>query len=209
MKDAQKVKKGLAFKLILSVFSAIAIIFVVIFLYNYYVTRKMLIKNLDSIASYLTESIVYKVDRTLFAMAKIPDNLAAVIEHTNLTEEELKQLVKLVVEVNPEIYGSAIAFEPHFEGRKEKFYSYYAYRENDSVVITTLGTDLYNYYLMDWYQIPREKREPYWTEPYFDEGGGNIIMSTYSVPLYFTRGGKREFVGVVTADISLTWLRVL
>ena len=209
MKDAQKVKRGLAFKLILSVFSAIAIIFIVIFLFNYYVTRKMLIKDLDTIASNLTESIVYKVDRILFSMAKIPDNLAAVIEHTHPNEEELKQLVKLVVEVNPEIFGSAIAFEPHFEGRTEKFYSYYAYRENDSVMLTTLGTDLYNYYLMDWYQIPREKREPYWTEPYFDEGGGNIIMSTYSVPLYYTREGKREFVGIVTADISLTWLREL
>ena len=209
MKDALKIKRGLAFKLILSVFSAIAVIFIVIFLYNYSVTRNTLIKDLDAIASNLTESIVNKVDRTLFAMAKIPDNLAAVIEHSDLTEEELKQLLKLAVEVNPEIYGSAIAFEPHFEGRKDKFYSWYAYRENDSVVMTTLGSDLYDYYLMDWYQIPREKREPYWTEPYFDEGGANIIMSTYSVPLYFTRGGKREFVGIVTADISLTWLREL
>ena len=209
MKDTQIVKRGLAFKLILSVFSAIAIIFVVIFLYNYYVTRKMLISNLDAVASNLTESIVNKVDRTLFSIAKIPDNLAALIEHSDFTEEELKELVKLVVEVNPEIFGSAIAFEPYFEGRQEKFYSYYAFRENDSVVLTTLGTDLYDYYLMDWYQIPREKREPYWTEPYFDEGAGNIIMSTYSVPLYYNREGKREFVGILTADISLTWLREL
>ncbi|TSA28317.1 MAG: HAMP domain-containing protein [Bacteroidetes bacterium] len=209
MKAALKDSRGLAFKLILSVFSAIAMIFVIIFLYNYFVTRQTVIRNLEAIATNLTESTVNKVDRTLFAISKIPDNLAVVFEHSHFTEAEMKELLKLIVEVNPEIYGSAIAFEPYFEGRKEKFYSFYAYRQNDSVVLTTLGNDRYDYYLMDWYQIPREKKEPYWTEPYFDEGAGNIIMSTYSVPLYFNRGGERKFVGIITVDISLDWLRKL
>ncbi|NQV01572.1 MAG: HAMP domain-containing protein, partial [Bacteroidia bacterium] len=209
MKDGQKVKRSLAFKLILSVFSAIAGIFIVIFLYNYTATRETLIKGLDAVASNLTESTVYKVDRILFAVAKIPENLAGVIEHSHLSEEELKEMLKLVVEINPEIFGSAIAFEPYFEGRKEKFFSFYAYRENDSIVLTTLGSDRYDYFRMDWYQIPREKKEPYWTEPYFDEGGGKIIMSTYSVPLYYRQGGEREFVGILTVDISLSWLREL
>ncbi|MBL7138018.1 MAG: HAMP domain-containing protein [Bacteroidales bacterium] len=207
MKDGLKVRRSLAFKLILSVFSAIAGIFIVIFLYNYSVTRQTMIKSLDAIASNLTESTVNKVDRILFGMARIPENLAAVIEHSTYTDRELKQLLKLVVEVNPEIYGSAIAFEPFFEGRKEKFYSFYAYRESDTVVVTTLGNDSYDYFLMDWYQIPREKGEPCWTEPYFDEGGGNIIMSTYSVPLYYQRGDERKFAGILTIDISINWLR--
>ncbi len=207
MKDGIKLKRGLTFKLIFSVFSAIAAIFVIIFLYNYTVTRKTMIKSLDSTASYLTASTVNKVDRILFGMARVPENLAAVIEHSNFSEEELKQLLKIVVKLNPEVYGSAIAFEPFFEGRKEKFYSFYAYRDNDSVILTTLGNDSYDYFLMDWYQIPREKEEPYWTEPYFDEGGGNILMSTYSVPLYFTRGSERKFVGILTVDLSINWLR--
>ncbi|MFC2101692.1 cache domain-containing protein [Bacteroidota bacterium] len=207
MKDGVKLRKGLSFKLILSVFSSIAGIFVVIFLYNYVVTRRTMIDNMHAVATYLTESTVNKVDRILFGMARVPENTAALIEHSNFSEEELKQILKLIVEVNPEVYGSAIAFEPHFEGRKEKFYSFYAYRNNDSIILTTLGNDTYDYFLMDWYQVPREKKEPYWTEPYFDEGGGNIFMSTYSVPLYYRRDGKRKFVGVVTIDISINWLR--
>ena len=46
-----------------------------------------------------------------------------------------------------------------------------------------------------------------WTEPYFDEGAGEIIMATYSVPFYKTFLGKRHFTGIVTADISLSWLQ--
>jgi len=209
MKDRLPFRKGLSFRLIVSVFSAIAGVFIIIFLYNYYMTRKTMISNLNSIATYLTESIVNKVDKILFAVEKIPENLALVIENENFNEKELKQLLKNAVKMNPEIYGSAIAFEPYFEGRQEKFYSFYAYRAEDSVVITTLGNDSYDYYLMDWYQVPKEKRTPYWTEPYFDEGGGNIFMSTYSVPLYFTTDGKRQFVGILTVDISINWLRAM
>jgi len=209
MKDRLPFRKGLSFRLIVSVFSAIAGVFIIIFLYNYYMTRKTMISNLNSIATYLTESIVNKVDKILFAVEKIPENLALVIENENFNEKELKQLLKNAVKMNPEFYGSAIAFEPYFEGRQEKFYSFYAYRAEDSVVITTLGNDSYDYYLMDWYQVPKEKRTPYWTEPYFDEGGGNIFMSTYSVPLYFTTDGKRQFVGILTVDISINWLRAM
>jgi sigma-B regulation protein RsbU (phosphoserine phosphatase) len=39
-----------------------------------------------------------------------------------------------------------------------------------------------------------------WSEPYFDEGGGNYLMTTYTDVLYDKRGAK---IGVVTADITL------
>jgi sigma-B regulation protein RsbU (phosphoserine phosphatase) len=38
-------------------------------------------------------------------------------------------------------------------------------------------------------------------------GAGEIIMATYSVPFYKTLNGKRQFMGIVTADISLSWLQ--
>jgi sigma-B regulation protein RsbU (phosphoserine phosphatase) len=42
---------------------------------------------------------------------------------------------------------------------------------------------------------------------YFDEGGGNVLMTTLSVPFHL--GEKKTFAGVVTADISLDWLKTL
>ncbi len=38
-----------------------------------------------------------------------------------------------------------------------------------------LGGESYQYFYLDWYQIPRELGRPLWSEPYFDEGAGNII----------------------------------
>ncbi|MEW6111549.1 MAG: SpoIIE family protein phosphatase, partial [Thermodesulfobacteriota bacterium] len=71
-----------------------------------------------------------------------------------------------------------------------------------------LGTDSYNYPGRDWYREPVDRKVPIWTKPYFDEGGGNVIMTTYSHPFFqLARDGARGSVrGVVTADVSVGWL---
>ena len=64
----------------------------------------------------------------------------------------------------------------------------------------------YQYHQKDWYTLPKNSNRPTWSEPYYDEGAGNIFMATYSLPFYKTIDGKRTFQGIVTADISLDWL---
>jgi hypothetical protein len=53
---------------------------------------------------------------------------------------------------------------------------------------------------MDWYRIPKETKTSSWCEPYFDDGGAEVMMCTYSVPL-MKRDGK--VYAVLTADVSL------
>ena len=55
---------------------------------------------------------------------------------------------------------------------------------------------------MDWYLVPKLLGTPYWSEPYFDSGGANVVMTTYSLPLY---DGEGNLYAVFTADISLEW----
>jgi sigma-B regulation protein RsbU (phosphoserine phosphatase) len=55
---------------------------------------------------------------------------------------------------------------------------------------------------VDWYQLPKEAQQPLWSEPYFDDGGGNVVMTTYSMP--FRRG--EQFWGIATIDIAMTQL---
>jgi sigma-B regulation protein RsbU (phosphoserine phosphatase) len=54
----------------------------------------------------------------------------------------------------------------------------------------------------EWWWAPRTSGQAGWTAPYFDEGAGEILMATYSVP--FKRDG--EFWGVATVDIPLATL---
>jgi signal transduction histidine kinase/CheY-like chemotaxis protein len=41
-----------------------------------------------------------------------------------------------------------------------------------------------------------------WCAPYFDEGGGNVLMCTYSAPFFV----DRKFAGVVTCDVTTDWI---
>ncbi|MDP2424025.1 MAG: SpoIIE family protein phosphatase, partial [Bacteroidales bacterium] len=89
----------------------------------------------------------------------------------------------------------------------EYFFGPYMYKEGDTVAYMKLGGGDYVYFFLDWYQIPKMLGKPAWTEPYFDEAGGNIIMSTFSTPFYKRVNGQRILNGIVTVDIDLSWLK--
>jgi len=104
---------------------------------------------------------------------------------------------------HPLVFGSAIAFEPDgFEKRKR--FSPYAYRKGKMIATMDIGVDGYDYTQpqWEWYATPRATRKPTWTEPYFDEGAGNIFMVTFSTPFF----SGQDFAGVVTVDLDLAGL---
>jgi len=199
--------RGLAFKLILLILSSVTLIFLLIFGYNYMYSKKIIIENVEKNAMNLARATVNQIDIVLSSIEKVPENLAYVLERSLCSGEELNNLLKYIVQKNKEIYGSAVAFEPRaYDGKKERYAPYF-YKSGGEIKYSDLGTALYQYFFQDWYQIPKELNRPAWTEPYFDEGGGNIIMSTYSVPFYRTVEGKKRIAGIITSDISLSWLQ--
>jgi sigma-B regulation protein RsbU (phosphoserine phosphatase) len=48
--------------------------------------------------------------------------------------------------------------------------------------------------------------EPRWVDPCYDSGGAELLMTTFSAPV-FRRGSDNEFLGVLTADIALADFR--
>ncbi len=200
---------GLAYKLILFIFFSIALIFTIIFWYNYEISRKIVVKHIRQNAEYLTTASVLKVDKVLSTVRKIPENYARIIESYTFNDDDYLVLLKEMMEANPEIYGTALAFEPYFLHDTLKYHAPYYYRDGGDIAYKNIGTDQYDYFTMDWYQIPRELRKPVWSEPYFDEGAGNVLMATYSVPVFKTIDGLEELIGILTIDISLDWLREL
>lgn len=200
-------KKGLAFKLILYIFTSIAIILTLIFIYNYHISKKIVQKNLVANAEGLTTSTVLKVEEVLKSVQKIPLNFSKIIVSSDYSKAEMLKLLRQIVANNPEIYGTALAFEPNCYDASQKYFSPYFYRSGDSIAFKYIGNDRYDYFSMDWYRIPKELNRPVWSEPYYDEGAGNAIMSTYSVPVIKEKNGQEEFIGILTADISIDWLQ--
>ena len=199
--------RNLAFKLAFSILTCSSLIAGAILGYNYYVSRSMILKNIEASARDFSGMTAQKIETVMRSMRKVPETLAGTLEEVPYEEETLKRLLRSEVERNPEIYGSAIAFEPNAFNKTAYYFAPYFYRAGNELKFRWLGGDNYRYFLFDWYQIPKELARPFWTEPYYDEGGGNILMSTCSVPFYRGEGAERRFMGVVGADVSLAWLQ--
>ena len=139
-------------------------------------------------------------DGDLQRVARTADVTASLLEnHPGLSESELYGQLRRNVSMDELIYGAAIAFEDRaFDERR--LFSPYVYRDGEVLESIDIA-DSYDYRAQgqwEWWDAATE--HPIWTEPYFDEGAGNILMCTYSAP--FFDGGRLR--GVTTVDIPLT-----
>jgi sigma-B regulation protein RsbU (phosphoserine phosphatase) len=198
-------------KLVLVITVSSSMIFAVALAYNYASSRAMLETELESNARNLALSLVNRVEIELSSVAKTTEAMARAIEIGALGEPELLSLLRSTLEANPSIYGSTIAFEPYAFNARLRLYAPYLYRHDGRIELRRLEDSYHDvpYFYWDWYQIPHELGNIEWTEPYFAEGAGNILMSSCSVPFYDESGGVRRLKGVVTADVSLDSLTQL
>lgn len=136
------------------------------------------------------------------ALARIADTTANILSlDEDIGEDDLFGLLASTVEDNPLVYGAAIAFEPFAWQEDTRLYSPYVFGEGGNLAAIDIGSDSYDYTdgNWEWYSAVRESGQPLWTEPYFDEGAGDVLMTTYSAP--FFRDGA--FLGVATVDVRL------
>lgn len=122
------------------------------------------------------------------------------IAPSTMGDEALYQILASNIGQNDIIFGAAIAFDPQSSDRRELF-SPYVYRNLEGMARMDIAAEAYNYTdpQWEWWHAPKQEGQGIWTDPYFDEGAGNILMVTYSVP--FFKGDR--FQGVTTVDIDL------
>ena len=201
--------KGLSFKLSFSILTATSVVMGIVICYTYFNIRKIIFEDVEKNAQALSESAAAKIDKVFIEAAQATEGLAFFMEHnSSISKDELEKVLADFVSRNKSIYGSAIAFEPYKFKKDLKRFAPYCWKEKGKIETMNLDSDKYCYEIQDWYQIPREILKPIWSEPYFDDGAGGVIMSTYSVP-FFRKGpkGEKELMGVVTVDVSLLWLQ--
>jgi len=217
------------FSLCLSVL--VCIVFLLILMYAYNVLQNTITKNTEENAKILAISTINQIDAVLSVSQQIPEDLACVLEYGQIPNDRIKELLKNIVENSNEIYGSTISFEPYMFEKDRYFFGPYFFKPEGKIKFSDLGTQDYNYLNWEWYISPKTLNKGVWIDPYFDKGGedisivtytkqqpilnfestggGRILMITYSEPFYKNIDGKRVFSGVVTCDIALSWLQKL
>ena len=147
--------------------------------------KSLEIRNVMNVVEVAVENMAWAVEQRL----SMPDSMWVVTQ-------------KLLAD-NEDIVGSAVAFEPYYYKGKGRQFSPYSYKHDGITTSKQLGSDEYDYHTMEWYTAPMQSGQGHWSEPYFDEGGGEMMMSTYSMPI---RDASGRQVAVFTADVSLDWL---
>lgn len=150
---------------------------------------------------------IHQIDAVLNAVEIAVENTAWLVPYRLSSPDFMYSITERILQNNDFICGAAVAFEPHYYASEGLHFSPYSYRDdNGEIKSKQLGNDTYDYHYMDWYQIPKLLNEPYWSEPYYDDGGGEMMMTTYSKPLYDEFG---NLYAIITADLSLEWLTEL
>ena len=189
-----------------SILSIVIIVFSLLITYNYFVSRNLLLKNVKEITRNLTSSAINKSEGFFLGIEKIAINSALFISKDDYFFENTKSVLSDMLVSNTDIFGTCIAYKPTISNGDTILNAPYGWKTNSGLHFKNLGNNDYNYLLWDWYTIPANESRNVWSEPYYDQGGGNILMTTFSVPSYRILGDTSTFVGVLTIDVSLKWL---
>lgn len=153
-------------------------------------------------SEFYSKSIASEFRRLFSNVEKSSDALQICFHNKDFTREEVENILKLYLENNPDIFGSAFGFNPNYSDTFKLSCPYY-FKSKTGLKYRDLADGNYNYSGWEWYKIPAETKKPFWTNPYFDKGGGNIYMITYSCPIH---SKDDRLMGVYTNDIQLKWM---
>jgi len=181
-----------------------ALVFIGVISVNHYHSHRLIDSYIEELARSNATSTVHKIESTIYTTETSADSLASVIASTHISNEQIHQAIKAILNNNPTIFGMTVALEPNILNTELGEFSPYYFRKNGALEYTSLATENYQYLKWDWYTEAKKNNRPVWSEPFFDTGGGNVSMTTYSTPILI--GTNKQFAGVVTADIKLAQL---
>ena len=187
-----KAKAGIAFIVIAAVLSQL------FNLTQYFYTRRKIYQQ----AIEKTYSNMAEMQRVVNLETSVESAVQTTMGdvRVNLNDpDQFYGITSRLVASNEYIVGSAIAMRPGYYPQKDKLYAPFAFPETkDREALPRTKLLPYDYTKQDWYSIPYEKDSAIWTEPYFDKGGSDLLIRTYSLPIH---DQKEHVVGILTADV--------
>lgn len=192
-------------KLIVYVFIPFVLLSVLLLAINALTIRQQVLTTIESNLTQQAQQYAAQVDSALRAVANVAQTTAQVMNaQPNWQDQQFYDILHDTVRNHALVYGAAFAFEPASRPDKSLFSPYVYEVSHFTSETATAQLDIATAYdytetMYQWWHAPKNAGHGVWTEPYFDEGAGNILMSTFSVPFYH----QNEFWGVTTVDIPL------
>ena len=175
-------------------------------LIQFYFSQKGIREEASMRAEGELETTQYKIMNVIDQAEAAVRNSVWIAQWCLDVPDSLPRVSQRIVQDNPVVLGSTVALVPGYL-KSRPLYAPYAYLdERDSLVLRSLATEEYDYPSQEWFRKPIELDAGYWSEPYVDVGGGEVLMTTFSLPI---KDAKGKTAAVLTADVSLDWLTEL
>ena len=185
-----------------------SIVFVVALVFLFEQSRYAVQLEAKEHASQLLNNTALRVNTVLNQVEVATENTSWLVGRHLKTPDSMFVYARAIVENNPELAGCSISFEPYYYPRKGRYFSVYAKQENGKVSVVQEGDESYEYFFMDWYQLPKLLGHSAWTEPFLGEYPEEEAVQDKMVVSYCKRieDENGKYVGTIASDLSLRWL---
>ena len=188
----RKAQAGIAFIIVAAVLSQV--INALQYVYTRRNIRKQSVEN--------TYKNMVKLQRTANLQTSVESAVEATMGEVTVQlgdPDQFYGITSRLVSHNDYIVGCAIAMRPGYYPQKDKLFAPFAYPENKNGKGQPRVKLLpYDYTKQEWFATPFQKDSAMWTEPYFDKGGSDLLVRTFSKPIHDNAG---RVVGILTADV--------
>lgn len=168
---------------------------------NYLFLKKELLLDATQKGQLIEKNTRYHIESMLSKAKESSSRIKHTFQENNFNKKSIEKILTKTLKQESSFFGMALAFKPLYITNKP--FSPYYFKQNKQILYRDLASKDYNYLTKEWYKIPAKKNKPLWSEPYFDEGGGDVLMSTYSNPIAY----KKKFAAILTIDLSLQKLQ--
>ena len=170
-----------------------------------YFSRQTLKEEAIHNAEQTLEGTVQQIDNVLLGVEQTTYNVYQDLKEHLDEPERMFTYSREIVEANPYISGCAIIFKPNYYPDRELFMAYVHRSSTDLGAEELVAADSFGdlaYTEQVWYTAPMKTKRASWTDPLPEEEDEGVTLS-FCLPIF---DRQQECVGVVVADLPVTWL---
>lgn len=145
-----------------------------------------------------------EIQKVLTAVEVAANNMVWAIEQQLARPDSIQSICRRLVEQNPNIVGCGIGFVADYYPQHGRWFEPYVAQHSDGTLHNAqIGSPTHDYLQAEWFLSGMAAGKGLWSEPYFDNAGAKMMLSTYTLPVRDPRGNT---VAILGADVSLDWL---
>jgi len=196
-----KIKRPILLKLVLRITVPLLIIYGFILYFSYQKNKENSLNKTKEYLVEMTNHNAQKLDKEFRQLSQTSKAIKNFVESAYpVSEEELFNFIATEVKNDPDNIGSGVAFYPYkFDSRRE-FFAVFIHKNQGTIRSSNL-IDSYDYLNEDWFLIPVNLQDEYWTEPFWGRVSSALLMLNAN-PIYL----DNELVGISFADMTLSIL---